>query len=79
MGAPEAGETTPVYARIAADLRAAIRAGEYVDGDRLPGENALMARYGVARMTARQALATLRYEGLAVSRKGSVYLSGCSS
>ncbi|MGI9063345.1 MAG: GntR family transcriptional regulator [Pseudonocardiaceae bacterium] len=71
MGAPETGGVAPVYARIADDLRAAIRSGEHVDGDRLPGENALMERYGVARMTARQALATLRYEGLAVSRKGS--------
>lgn len=71
MGAREAGGTAPVYARIADDLRASIRSGKLVDGDRLPGENALMERYGVARMTARQALATLRYEGLAVSRKGS--------
>lgn len=71
MGAPEAGSTVPVHAQIAADLREAIRAGDLKDGDRLPGENALMDRYGVARMTARQALATLRYEGLAVSRKGS--------
>lgn len=71
MGAPEAGSAVPVHAQIAADLRAAIRSGELQDGDRLPGENALMERYGVARMTARQALATLRYEGLAVSRKGS--------
>lgn len=71
MGAAEARDAAPVYARIADDLRAAIRAGQYADGDRLPGENVLMERYGVARMTARQALATLRYEGLAVSRKGS--------
>lgn len=61
---------TPVYARIASELRERIRSGDLQDGDRLPGENALMERYGVARMTARQALATLRYEGLAVSRKG---------
>lgn len=71
MGAPEVGDAAPVYAQIADDLRNAIRSGQYADGDRLPGENALMKRYGVARMTARQALATLRYEGLAVSRKGS--------
>jgi GntR family transcriptional regulator len=53
VGAAEAGDAEPVYARIADDLRAAIRAGQYADGDRLPGENALMERYGVARMTAR--------------------------
>lgn len=60
-----------VHHRIADDLRAAIRSGEYQDGDRLPGENAIMRRYGVARVTAREALAVLRNEGLAVSRRGS--------
>ena len=60
-----------VHHRIADDLRAAIRAGEYHDGDRLPGENEIMKRYGVARVTAREALAVLRNEGLAVSRRGS--------
>jgi GntR family transcriptional regulator len=71
VGTPEVAGGVPVHARIADDLRSAIRSGELKDGDRLPGENALMERYGVARMTARQALATLRHEGLAVSRKGS--------
>ncbi len=60
-----------VHHRIADDLRAAIRSGEYQDGDRLPGENAIMQRYDVARVTAREALAVLRNEGLAVSRRGS--------
>lgn len=71
MSARQTGGVVPVHTLIAADLRAAIRSGELQDGDRLPGENALMERYGVARMTARQALATVRHEGLAVSRKGS--------
>ena len=61
----------PKYQQIAADLRAAIVGGDYPPGARLPGENALMSDYGVARMTARQALAALIGEGLAVSRKGS--------
>lgn len=58
------------YEEIAADLRAAIDRNEYREGDRLPGENALMSRYNVARATARDALALLRHEGLAVSRPG---------
>lgn len=61
----------PIYRRIADQLRDAIRSGELRDGDRLPGENALMAEYGVARATARQALAVLINEGLAVPRRGS--------
>lgn len=59
------------YRVIASDLRAAIGRGEYRPAGRLPGENDLMRHYQVARMTARQALAQLINEGLAVARKGS--------
>lgn len=67
-GQSEGGERK--YQRIANALRAAIDAGEYRPGDRLPGENDLMAAYHVARMTARQALSVLQSEGLAEARKG---------
>ncbi|MFG2890441.1 GntR family transcriptional regulator [Streptomyces sp. NPDC048248] len=60
----------PKYQRIAEELKAAIRAGTYGPGDRLPGENDLMATYEVARMTVRQALGVLQNEGLAEARKG---------
>ncbi|MFE7646444.1 GntR family transcriptional regulator [Streptomyces phaeoluteigriseus] len=60
----------PKYQRIADSLREAIQSGEYGPGDRLPGENDLITEYGVARMTARQALTVLKDEGLAESRKG---------
>ncbi|MFZ4204118.1 UTRA domain-containing protein [Streptomyces tunisiensis] len=60
----------PKYQRIADSLREAIRSGEYGPGDRLPGENDLMAAHGVARMTARQAIGVLRDEGIAEARKG---------
>src|SRR5690348_10409708 len=65
-----AARQQPKYQRIAAALKAAIEAGEYGPGDRLPGENDLMAAYGVARMTARQALGVLQSEGLTEARKG---------
>ncbi|MBB6476794.1 GntR family transcriptional regulator [Sphaerisporangium rubeum] len=61
----------PIYRRIADRLRQAILAGDLRDGDRLPGENALMSEYGIARATARQALAVLINEGLAVPKRGS--------
>lgn len=61
----------PKYRQIANALRAAIQSGEYAPGERLPGENDLMASYGVARMTARQALGVLTTEGVAEARKGS--------
>ncbi|MDI1464473.1 winged helix-turn-helix domain-containing protein [Catellatospora sp. KI3] len=61
---------------MANELREAITRGEYQVGDRLPGENVLMQRYGVARATARDALAVLRHEGLAVARPGAgVYVT----
>ncbi|WLQ53784.1 GntR family transcriptional regulator (plasmid) [Streptomyces poriferorum] len=68
--ASEKGPDLPKYQRIADNLKAAIDAGEYGPGDRLPGENALAAQYGVASLTARQALKTLKNQGLAESRKG---------
>ncbi|MGW4238212.1 GntR family transcriptional regulator [Streptomyces sp. NPDC004749] len=68
--ATEGGDRRPKYQRIADTIREAIQAGEYGPGDRLPGENDLMAAHGVARMTARQALGVLQNEGIAESRKG---------
>ncbi|MEU8917439.1 GntR family transcriptional regulator [Streptomyces nigrescens] len=62
--------SSPKYRRIADALKRAIAAGEFRPGDRLPGENDLMDRHGVARMTARQALGVLTSEGLAEARKG---------
>ncbi|MET7363577.1 GntR family transcriptional regulator [Streptomyces sp. NPDC005562] len=60
----------PKYQRIADGLREAVQTGQYGPGDRLPGENDLMAAHGVARMTARQALGVLKDEGIAEARKG---------
>jgi GntR family transcriptional regulator len=60
----------PRYLQIADELRAAIGTGEYTAGDRLPGENELATRHGVAPMTARKALNTLKAEGLVESRRG---------
>ncbi len=60
----------PKYQRIADELKAAVDSGRYGPGDRLPGENDLMDTYGVARMTARQALGVLQSEGIAEARKG---------
>jgi GntR family transcriptional regulator len=61
----------PKYWLIAMTLREAIDSGEYPPGARLPGENDVMRDHGVARATARQALAQLINWGLAQARKGS--------
>ncbi|MET8541343.1 GntR family transcriptional regulator [Kitasatospora sp. NPDC004799] len=64
------GDRQPKYQRIAEALKTAIDTGRYRAGDRLPGENDLMDEYGVARMTARQALGVLQSEGIAEARRG---------
>ncbi|WP_256256720.1 GntR family transcriptional regulator [Nonomuraea pusilla] len=55
---------------LADDLRRRITTGEYPPGGMIPSEAALMAEFGVARGTVRQALAELEREGLVVSQMG---------
>jgi GntR family transcriptional regulator len=52
------------YRRIAADLRAAISAGEIPEGQMLDGEAQIAERYAVTRNTVRRALGVLRSEGI---------------
>lgn len=48
----------------------AIHLGLLDDGERLPVEVDLAAQFGVAPMTVREALATLREQGLVITRRG---------
>lgn len=59
-----------VYKQIADHLRAAIGQGRLAEGEQLPSEAQLMAHYGVARMTARNALRLLQDEGLITAEHG---------
>jgi GntR family transcriptional regulator len=59
-----------VYKQIADHLRAAIARERLREGDQLPSETQLMAHYGVARMTARNALRILQDEGLITAEHG---------
>jgi GntR family transcriptional regulator len=59
-----------VYKQIADHLRAAIGRERLGPGDQLPSEAQLMAHYGVARMTARNALRLLQDEGLITAEHG---------
>lgn len=61
----------PPYQQVAAQLRAAILAGEYAEGERLPSQVQIAEKFGVARMTAQQALRILREQNLISSRTGS--------
>jgi GntR family transcriptional regulator len=59
-----------LYRKVADDIKAAIAAGEYGAGTRLPSESELARRYGVSRGTVRQAFAALRADGVIASRRG---------
>ncbi len=48
-----------------------IRTGRLMSGEKLPTEQELNARFGVSRTVIRDAMASLRSEGLVVSRQGS--------
>lgn len=58
------------YARVADELRAAIVAGRFRPGARLPSERALAEELGVSRATIVSALHLLRGEGLIETRRG---------
>jgi GntR family transcriptional regulator len=60
----------PAYQRVADDLRHAIATGTYQPGDQLPTLAELTSRYGIAVMTARDAIRQLVADGLVVSRQG---------
>jgi GntR family transcriptional regulator len=60
----------PVHRSIRDDLRLRLSTGEWSAGQRLPSETDLAARYGVARMTIRQAVGALASEGVVVRRQG---------
>jgi GntR family transcriptional regulator len=67
------GRAQPMYQRIAADLRNAIKSGQYGPGDRLPTEAELCASYDVTRETVRRGLGVLIGEGLLSSAVPSGY------
>ena len=48
----------------------AIQLGLFVDGEQLPPETEFAAQLGVSAMTLREALATLRQQGLVETRRG---------
>jgi GntR family transcriptional regulator len=60
----------PVHVCIRDDIRSRLNAGEWRPGTRLPSEAELAARYGVARMTVRQAVGALASEGAVVRKQG---------
>src|SRR5260370_36922746 len=59
------------YQRIYEELHAAIRAGAYRDGNRMPSEAELVKQFGASRLTVARALKELQLAGLVSRRAGS--------
>ncbi len=52
------------WVMLADDVRNKIRTGEYRPGDRLPSTSQLCAQYGISAIVVRNAMLTLKAEGL---------------
>ena len=61
---------TSISKQIAEQLRAAIVAGQFKIGQRLPTEDELAQRYGVSRPSVREALKRLAAQNLVRARRG---------
>jgi DNA-binding FadR family transcriptional regulator len=59
-----------VSATVARRLKTAIRLGVFVDGSKLPREQDLASQFGVSAFALREALSTLREQGLLVTKAG---------
>jgi GntR family transcriptional regulator len=66
----EVSRPPTLYRKVADDIKAAIAAGGYAAGTRLPSESELAEQYLVSRGTIRQAFAALRADGVIASRRG---------
>ncbi|WP_030919021.1 winged helix-turn-helix domain-containing protein [Streptosporangium amethystogenes] len=56
-------DPTPIYQQVARVVRDRIKAGELKPRDPIPSESSMVADHGIARDTARAAVALLREEG----------------
>lgn len=60
----------PPHRQVAAQIRERIAAGEWAPGHAIPSEKAISDETGVARTTARRAIAVLREEGTVYTVRG---------
>ncbi|WP_024357347.1 GntR family transcriptional regulator [Leucobacter chironomi] len=63
-------DSSPLHARLYAEMVHRIRTGVWQPGDRVPSEKSLVAEFGTSRGPVRQALAALRAEGMISGRRG---------
>ncbi|MDF0529288.1 GntR family transcriptional regulator [Tsukamurella sp. 8F] len=62
--------STPLHQRLASEFRTRIASGRWPEGESAPSEATLCEEFGTSRGPVRQALATLRAEGLIAGGRG---------
>src|SRR5437879_11609581 len=69
-GTTELDRPVPLYMQVVRQLRAQIAAGELKDGDILPSQRQMMARWHISMQTASKVIGAMKTEGLAVPSVG---------
>src|SRR6266576_1498489 len=69
-GTTELDRPVPLYMQVVRQLRAQIAAGELNDGDILPSQRQMMARWRISMQTASKVIGALKTEGLAIPSIG---------
>ncbi|MEO7746739.1 MAG: GntR family transcriptional regulator [Actinomycetota bacterium] len=72
------GAETSLWARVSAALQDELGAGSLAVGERLPSEAALTRRFGVSRVTLRQALSNLEQRGFVHPQAGRGWFVGAA-
>ena len=69
-GTTELDRPVPLYMQVVRQLRAQIAAGELRDGDRLPSQREMMARWHISMQTASKIIGAMKTEGIAIPSVG---------
>ncbi len=66
----ELDRPVPLYMQVVRQLRAQIAAGDLRDGDRLPSQREMMARWKISMQTASKVIGAMKTERLAIPSIG---------
>ena len=69
-GTTELERPVPLYMQVVRQLRAQIASGELADGDRIPSQRQMMARWHISMQTASKVIGALKTERLAIPSVG---------
>src|SRR6266566_9807099 len=69
-GTAELERPVPLYMQVVRQLRAQIASGELAEGDRIPSQREMMARWHISMQTASKVIGALKTESLAIPSVG---------